>query len=77
MKSIFTKDEEAAIMNAASEQIKTGNASPRLLVAYVMARIGRAGGKAGTGAAKRRPVDYAELGRRGAEARKRKKEAPQ
>lgn len=47
------------------------------LISNLMARIGRAGGKAGTGPAKRRTVDYAELGRRGAEARKRKKEAPQ
>jgi len=77
MKSIFTKDEEAAIRAASMELVKAGNASPRLMVSLLMANIGRAGGKAGTGAAKRRPVDYAELGRRGAEARKRKKEAPQ
>ena len=40
-----------------------------------MVRRGRLGGKAGTGAAKRRNVNYQELGRLGAEARRKAREA--
>lgn len=70
MKSIFTKDEKAAILKAGTNNLDA-------LTSLIMAQMGRSGGKAGTGSSKRRAVDYADLGRRGAEARKRKKEAPQ
>lgn len=47
----------------------------RSAVKAAQVKTGSRGGKAGTGAAKRRDVDYAELGRKGAEARRKAREA--
>ncbi len=47
----------------------------RSAVKAAQVKTGSQGGKAGTGAAKRRNVNYQELGRLGAEARRKAREA--
>jgi hypothetical protein len=48
--------------------------NPRKSLHTAAALLGAKGGAAGKGASKRRDVDYVALGRKGAEARKKKKQ---